>query len=661
MKRCTQVLTFILIAAILAISCKKEDDPPTVEPTQIVLQKTNLKPLELAIIEVSVNLDSQESYSGSIESEPIQFKPNGHFMIFQVPTGATGSKNGNVTINGKSFDFEYELIANSYTDPEIFLQNYFQEQQFIQTQLEDLQEEFIEDGIPGFEEIQTDFTSWEHISNEAEAELAALSAQDKITLAQLMDANSEWIEELDNRLLYTSIYSMTNRASASECRSLIDEGRIELFEGRTFAAAGTAVKAYWCSLTFDERQYEDLDNDFERGSLLMTDVEFTPGLDVLNTLANLVFRKMDAITKELQGSMSSNGVAEDIENADFNRSMSEIPFGNGVPEEIFAKIRFRSINQSDIHTDGPVGEAATFFDQLITSYNELVIASNQPLIWRPGFTQTSVVKDFNQFLTIPPASVTNSDIVLINTQYVDDKWEVAFGNDGTEEEPTFNFDLYYDDGYVQLQKTVTAKISACNPNPCNGLTSISWGGDTYQLVEIGCQCWFAENLKYEGDMPEIIDDEDWANNGENPAWSYYNTSYWYPLYNETYGKLYNWYAVNTGILCPEGWSIPTHDQWTILTDYLGGEDVAGGKMKTLTGWFPSQNVPTNSSGFSGLPGGLRSETGTSADIEQNGIWWSSSAQDANTAWTRLLNYDYNSILRLNENKNRGFSCRCIKD
>ncbi len=452
-----------------------------------IFRKSQLKPLELAIVLTNSDLTSQEFYNGVIENETIAFKSNGTDLIFSVPTGAPGTKSGTITIDGEDFNFQYELVANTFTNPESYLQNYFEEEQMRQTNLENLLGAFIQDSIPGFEDIQTDLISWEQIATDSQAEIAALSAEEKERLAQLLEGNNEWIQRLYDAILFKSIYSM-NRASASECRSLIEQGRMQLQEGKTFTAAGTSIKAYYCSLTFDERQYDQLDNDFDRGTLLFTDIEFTAGLDVLNTLANVVFRKMDAITKELQGSISSNGIAEEIEFAD-NRMPADVSFRNGEPEELFAKIRFRSINQNDVNTEGTAGEAATFFDQIIISYNEAVAAMNQPLIWRPGFTETSSTRDFNQFLDIPSSSVSNSDVILINTQYVDDKWEVAFGNDGDEEEPTFTFELNYDDGHVQLQKTVSAIISDGDIHPSWATGSwFRWNNQGF-LTNEGTGCW----------------------------------------------------------------------------------------------------------------------------------------------------------------------------
>ena len=128
-----------------------------------------------------------------------------------------------------------------------------------------------------------------------------------------------------------------------------------------------------------------------------------------------------------------------------------------------------------------------------------------------------------------------------------------------------------------------------------------------QTVTIGKQVWMTKNLDVStfrnGDpIPEAKTNEAWKAAGENkqPAWCYYDND---PKNGTKYGKLYNWYAVNDPRgLAPAGYHIPTDAEWTVLTDYLGGEDVAFKKMKSPSGWVKKGNG-TNSSGFSGLPAG----------------------------------------------------------
>ena len=188
-------------------------------------------------------------------------------------------------------------------------------------------------------------------------------------------------------------------------------------------------------------------------------------------------------------------------------------------------------------------------------------------------------------------------------------------------------------------------------------------GDNIETVIIGAQEWTTKNLdvsKYRnGDViPEVKDYDEWANLTTG-AWCYNHN-------NPTsgYGKLYNWRAVNDSRgLAPIGFHIPTDAEWTTLTDTLGGESVAGGKMKsTETSFVLSPNTnATNESGFSGLPG-IRTSWGTWTYNGSDGMWWSSSEDDNRSyAICRVLKNSSGKVFRYGHIKDQGFSVRCIRD
>jgi uncharacterized protein (TIGR02145 family) len=192
-------------------------------------------------------------------------------------------------------------------------------------------------------------------------------------------------------------------------------------------------------------------------------------------------------------------------------------------------------------------------------------------------------------------------------------------------------------------------------------------GNVYSTTEIGNQIWMAENLKTthykDGTAITMV-----SNNGDwfklsTPAYCWYNNDE--ATYKNSYGALYNGYAVNTEKLCPTGWHVPTDAEWTTLTTYLGGESIAGGKLKE-TGqihWMSPNTGATNEIGFTALPGGGRNGgTGLFSFIRDNGFWWSSTEYASIYLWARGMNYDDVSVVRFNnENKNYGFSIRCIKN
>jgi uncharacterized protein (TIGR02145 family) len=196
----------------------------------------------------------------------------------------------------------------------------------------------------------------------------------------------------------------------------------------------------------------------------------------------------------------------------------------------------------------------------------------------------------------------------------------------------------------------------------------SCGGGASNEVTIGKQVWMTKNLNVDkfrnGDpIPHAKTNEEWVRAGENgePAWCYYSNN---PDNGDCYGKLYNWYAVNDPRgLAPEGWKIPSDEDWGRLTDFLGGESVAGKKMKSTDFWADNDGESgngTNESGFSGLPGGNRSYDGTFYDVGKDGTWWSSTEDGTDYVWRRFLSYNDGYISRLNYDKEEGLSVRCLR-
>ena len=190
-------------------------------------------------------------------------------------------------------------------------------------------------------------------------------------------------------------------------------------------------------------------------------------------------------------------------------------------------------------------------------------------------------------------------------------------------------------------------------------------GNIYGTVQIGNQVWMSENLKTSryrnGELiPNVTDNMAWGGlTTDGRSW-YNNDS---TTYENPYGNLYNWYAVadNRG-LCPNGWHAPTDAEWTTLTTYLGGESVAGGKMKSITAYWNSPNTgATNGSGFSVLPGGYRDFDGSFYGIRYSAFFWSATEYDYSSAWNRYL-YNYlGSVFRYNYIKSFGASVRCLRD
>ncbi len=234
-------------------------------------------------------------------------------------------------------------------------------------------------------------------------------------------------------------------------------------------------------------------------------------------------------------------------------------------------------------------------------------------------------------------------------------------------------------GFVLLLLNNCKKDDNINPgNPTNGKTTAVFNsgmvygtltdqdGNTYKTIVIGTQTWMAENLrstKYRNGeaIPEITDSIVWGNLKTGAYCNSKNEND--TIMIATYGRLYNWYAVSdTRNLAPSGWHVATNDDLTRLTDYLGGSNLAGGKLKETgtTHWTLSIDA-TNETGFTALPGGYHHSNGFFYPFGYYGFWWSATESDANEAVEWSISYNGGNIHSFQNPKVFGCSVRCVKD
>jgi uncharacterized protein (TIGR02145 family) len=210
--------------------------------------------------------------------------------------------------------------------------------------------------------------------------------------------------------------------------------------------------------------------------------------------------------------------------------------------------------------------------------------------------------------------------------------------------------------------------SSCKKkNSDNPATVTDQDGNSYNTVIIGTQVWMAENLrvtKYRnGDpIPKITDSLQWMNLGTGA----YCTNNTIGQEAAAYGLLYNWYAAtDSRNIAPSGWHVPSHTEWAALINYLGGAEVAGGKVreKGTTHWRAPNTGATNESGFTALPGGGRGEFGTFLEIGSEAVWWSTSKESETDfyALSAFTLYLAPSMREAHGLKIEGCSIRCIKD
>ena len=220
---------------------------------------------------------------------------------------------------------------------------------------------------------------------------------------------------------------------------------------------------------------------------------------------------------------------------------------------------------------------------------------------------------------------------------------------------------------LTLATIIAFILISCEKEEPQPETVTDFDGNIYSTVKIGNQIWMGENLKVtkynDGTaIPLVTDTTAWSDL-TTPVYCWHSNDE--ATYKNPYGALYNWYTVSTDKLCPEGWHVPSDTEWTQLTDYLGGADVAGGKLKETgtTHWNSPNYGATNESGFTGLPGGHHGfYSGLFYRLGTDGFFWSATEDSSSHAWGRCLRYNVAYVMRNRYSSSWfGFSVRCLKD
>ena len=272
-----------------------------------------------------------------------------------------------------------------------------------------------------------------------------------------------------------------------------------------------------------------------------------------------------------------------------------------------------------------------------------------------------------QIISFLPGESLNCEevftIILDNLDFVRNTAGFMFRKIGTVWVNSIG-DMQPGEGY--LVKMNADDVLLCNYTPftnCGDVFLDNRNWKVYNTILIGGQCWMAENLNI-GEM--INGNQNMSNDGVIEKYCHSNN----PENCETYGGLYQWnemmeYTTTQGVqgICPSGWHLPTDGEWTILTNFLGGTNIAGGKMKE-TGtvhWNPPNTGATNESGFTGLPAGRRGTDDNFYDLGSYGHFWSSTEYNTYRAMYWRLDYDDDGVIHGNSQNGSGISVRCVQD
>lgn len=355
------------------------------------------------------------------------------------------------------------------------------------------------------------------------------------------------------------------------------------------------------------------------------------------------FIKGDALKDiDLVGSIVLNGQAKNYLETDAFFSTKSITVDNGTSNIDFTLLR--------------MGFGINFNVDALTSGNMEIYIGNDTLKLNSSKVSAYTIRQFaitNTFSSILTNADTFGDSITITA-----KWTSTSGTTMTAT-GKYKFVRNY-------QKTINIQLNTLT----NNLNFEGWNvvydtdGNEYHSVKIGTQTWMVENLrttKYNDgtSIPNVTDSLAWKSL-TTPAYCWYKNN---KIYKEPYGALYNWHTINTGKLAPQGWHIPTNNEITVLINYLGGVNIAGGKLKAVGTqyWLTPNSGATNSSNFSAVGSGNRKFDSTFDYIGYTCDLWTSTESNTNMAkyWriyttsTLVDNFDYS--------KADGFAVRCIKD
>ncbi|MFO7864147.1 MAG: FISUMP domain-containing protein [Salinivirgaceae bacterium] len=244
-------------------------------------------------------------------------------------------------------------------------------------------------------------------------------------------------------------------------------------------------------------------------------------------------------------------------------------------------------------------------------------------------------------------------------------WDFGDGSTSNEASPSHTYNSV---GSYSIELTVSNDYGSHTETKTDFIrvltgTVTDVDGNDYNTVLIGDQVWMAENLKTttynDGTAINLVENSLYWENNTNGAYCWYNNDE--ATYADTHGALYNWYAVNTGNLCPDGWHVPTDEEWTALERFIasdGHNGTEGKALKSTTGWEYNGNG-TDNYGFNALPEGARNETGPFYDFGNNCYWWSATDTTSSSAIKRGLLFDNDRVYKTDGSIRDGVSVRCL--
>lgn len=627
----------ILIVSVVFFSCANDEN----ETNQINQNGGIISRYQCVTIDVGTIQLSNETYIGTLNNQPIELsKVDENKLVFYVDETTTLGKSQLIISELNNAKINYEVIDVILTQTsEATLQPLidFQEQygSALTTSTED---------APFLQNHNAITTYYANLSDVEKIEAAKFYKANKAIIDAVYNTNYDAIQGRNLQQTQTDFDFALYRALVFKHSlaivTTIIAGKVAVtppYEPtKTIIASSIALAGIYKSRQFHGQVIEDV---YKVVGIKLDNVLGFNNRNVSSTNAPLSLTNNETITIPFEVN------ARNLNNADSNTQKEFVSTFFNARNRL--NIFISKINSTIVWINNNVPLLNLVTTESVNIPNTTTVNSfeaNSQIMQRFSFSVN------HPNLQLENATLSNTGLLNLKIKFI-----------GNPSLTTINSSLNYtySDDFSSFSGSFPIVVTAASA--CGNSTDID--GNVYESVTIGTQCWMKSNLNVSryrnGDViPQVTDPAAW-NQLTTGAWCYYENN---TANGTVYGKIYNWYAVNDPRgLAPEGYHIPSDAEWTVLINFLGGENLAGGKMKTTTGWNAPNTGATNNSNFTGLPGGYRPNHGGYINIGAEGYWWSASSSIANEAWCRSLTYDIEGVWRFDIDKVTGFSVRCIKN
>jgi uncharacterized protein (TIGR02145 family) len=632
---------------------EKMDDENKIDEGEVL--KIRAQDLSFSIFQiVTIDLGETNFSDGKIEGTTLEgvkmpLFVQDNLLTFMVPKLNRGSYKLVFLENSKPFNISFQVKTHELKEtPAGYLANY-QKKSIDQIEALEKNKSLLSEEKRNV--LEKDLAIIKKLFAGQFAKAALLNESDLMDMAYFLEANKDWINELTNSFQKFNSSIPNARISNEEILNVEVVGKI-IMENFVTAVAPIVEHSQkivtLISLGIPDGSEVTGIGDSEGKSTGLDLAIETILLDIQNLFVEI--------------ETSANFVRIVGDEAIKSNLKYKYEFENQETYELYVSRNYRTLYSQDENSPVPfVKEYLSSFKNLLIEWDKVRSYSSLELAFSPTNPSTLSTFDSKIFRVhsehLGVSSISNSRV----SNSVEKNNGKLLVNFFTSEwyRQVFKFNINYENvnfgNKVELNEAILiTKV----------VTMIDLrDGNVYRIMKIGTQIWFAENLRYtDSNISHITSAKDWPVVGAVPntkaAWAYYNND---PSNDSTNGKLYNWYAVQTGILCPQGWHIPTDAEVKVLSNFLVGA-LAGVKMKATTEWKPPYEDIQNESGFSGLPSGLRNPLdGSFYNQGSNTLFWSSTIGGIGAFGFSLSSGSSALQLENNYAKEHGASCRCLQD